>query len=518
MPPVARRARRRRRGLRSLSDSFDVVVVGGGTAGCVVAARLSEDPRRRVLLVEAGPDPRPIPDVVADPKRQSELLLESPYVRMYDVERPDGSTFPLLSGRIMGGGSSVNNLAAVRPMAVDFAAWQSFGGEAWSYEALLPVMRAVEDDADFAGSPIHGGGGPLTLERPFRFDGPLDPPVRALIEAATDLGLPVCEDMNAPDPYGVCASPYNTRHGRRVSTTVAYLDPARDRPNLTILPDTTVVRIRLEGCRATGVDLLGPDGTRSVASAEVVLAAGVYHSPQLLELSGVGRVGELERLGITVAHPLAGVGENYQDHAVVYVTYEGTSELREDYVIPKVRLLAKSDPARDVPDLHVFMRPSIRMAGVAPMLPVSLHLLEHRSRGRVTLASTDSSELPVVDAGLLRDPGDVRAMLDGVGFVGRLTAHQPLSQFYGSLLTPGPGEDLEEHVLTTYITYHHGVGTCRLGSGDDPGAVVDATLRVRGLENLTIADASVLPTIPHGNTNLAAILVGEVAARNLARA
>jgi choline dehydrogenase len=495
---------------------YDVVVVGGGTAGCVLAARLSEDAARRVLLVESGPDPRPVPDIVANPKRQSELVLESPYIRMYDVERPDGSTFPLLSGRVMGGGSSVNNLAAVRPMRVDFERWREFGGDAWSYEALLPLMRAIESDPDFADSPIHGSSGPLTLERPFRFDQPLDPPVRALIDAAVDLGLPICDDMNAPDPYGICASPYNSRNGRRVSTVDAYLDPARDRPNLTILPDTTVRRLRMEGHRACGVELSGPGGDEVIDAGLVVVAAGVYHSPQVLELSGIGRAAELDRLGVPIVEALPGVGENYQDHAVVYLTYEGTQELREDYVIPKVRLLAKSDPSRDVPDLHVFMRPSIRMEGVPPMLPVSLHLLEHRSRGRVTLASTDPEELPIVDAGLLDDPGDVRALVDGIGLVEHLTDHPPLSDFYGPLLTPAPGDDWEEHVKTTYITYHHGVGTCRIGPAGDPGAVVDERLRVHGIDNLVIADASVLPTLPHGNTNLAAFLVGEVAAREIA--
>jgi choline dehydrogenase-like flavoprotein len=501
-----------------MTESWDVVVVGGGSAGCVVAARLSEDPSVSVLLVEAGPDPQPVPEVIADPKRQTELILESPYVRMYDVERPDGSSFPLLSGHVMGGGSAVNNLAAVRPMRADFDAWTAFGDEAWGYDRLLPLMRDIESDPDFAGSPIHGTSGPLSLERPFRFDQPLDPPVRALIDAATDLGIPLCEDMNAPESYGVCASPYNTRDGRRVSTATAFLDPGRDRPNLTILADTTVRRLRLEGRRVVGLELATPAGPRVIDAGEVVLSAGVYHSPQLLMLSGIGPAPELERLGIPVAHALEGIGENYQDHAVVYVTFEGTEDLREEYVIPKVRLLAKSDPSRPLPDLHVFMRPSIRMAGLAPLLPVSIHLLEHRSRGRVTLASTDPDDLPVIDAALVRDSGDVTALLDGIAFVERLTSHAPLSRFYGPRVTPGPGDDLTEHVTTTYITYHHGVGTCRMGPEGDRGAVVDPGLRVHGLDNLTISDASVIPTVPHGNTNIAAILVGEIAAANLADA
>jgi choline dehydrogenase len=499
-------------------DAYDVVVVGGGTAGCVLAARLSADPARSVLLVEAGPDPRPIPDVVVDPKRQTELVLQSPYVRMYDVERSDGSSFPLLSGRIMGGGSSVNNLAAVRPMRADFDAWTAFGGDAWSYDALLPLMRSIESDADFAASPIHGTDGPLPLERPFRFDEPQDPPVRALLETAEALGIPRCDDMNGPDPYGICSSPYNSLGGRRVSTVVAWLDPVRDRPNLTILADTTVARICLDGGRATGVELRTTRGARTVQAGHVVVAAGVYHSPQVLMLSGIGPVAELERLRLPVVAAAEGVGANYRDHAVVYLTYEGTTELHEDYVIPKVRLLVRSDPSRQVPDLHVFLRPSIRMEGVPPLLPVSLHLLEHRSAGRVTLASTDPEELPVVEPALLRHPGDVRAMLDGVELVDRLVMHPPLSDYYGRRVVPGPGEDVESHVTSTYITYHHGVGTCRFGPPDDPGAVVGPDLRVHGVDGLTVADASVLPTVPHGNTNLAAILVGELAAQWLTTA
>ena len=498
------------------ADRYDLVVVGGGTAGCVIAARASEDGACNVLLVEEGPDPQPIPDVVADPKRQSELLLESPYVRMYDVDRPDGSTFPLLSGRITGGGSSVNNLAVVRPMARDFAAWAAYGGPAWSYEALLPLMRAIEADPDFGDSPLHGADGPLRLHRGYHLDDPADPPVEALIRAARDLGMPLCHDLNVAEPFGVSASPYSVADGRRQSTVVAYLDPARDRPNLAILAETSVTRIVFDGTRACGVEIADAGGGRRVVGADrIVLAAGVYHSPQLLLLSGIGPAAELAEHGIAPVALLPGVGRGYQDHAVVYVTYQGTSDLREDYVIPKVRLIARSDPARDAPDLHVFMRPSIRMEGMPPLLPVSIHLLEHRSFGRVRLASTNPADLPLVEPALLEHPDDIEAMLGGMRLVARLTAHPDLAAFYGPRLVPDQDADPLEHVRSSFITYNHGVGTCRIGPAGDPGAVVDPGFRVHGVDGLWVADASVLPTVPHANTALAAILVGEMAARTL---
>jgi choline dehydrogenase len=499
-------------------DRFDLVVIGGGSAGCVVAGRASEDPARRVLLVEAGPDPQPVPDVIADPKKQAEVILQSPYVRLYEVERPDGSTFPLISGRVMGGGSAVNNMSVTRPLRRDFEAWERFGGPVWSYESRLPLLRAIEDDPDFGDQPIHGRGGPLKLRRRWKLDDPADPPVRALLEAAADLGLPRCDDLNVPNPFGVCASPYNEVNGRRQTAANAYLDPARGRPNLTILADTTATRLRLDGRRVRGVDLATPDGPRTVEADQVFISAGAYHSPQLLMLSGIGPVAPIEAVGLTVAHRLDGVGENFQDQAVIYLTFQGTTELHDEYLIPKVRLIAKSDPGLEYGDLHVFMRPSIQMPGLPPLLPVSIHLLDVHSRGRLWLRSADPLDLPAVDPAVLRHPDDVAAMLNAMRFVTRLVGHPKLAEFYGPLISPESPDGWREHVTSSYITYNHAVGTCRIGAAGDPLAVVDPGLRVHGVDNLWVADASVLPVIPHAPTNLSALMIGEIAARNLASA
>jgi choline dehydrogenase len=499
-----------------MEHRYDVVVVGGGTAGCVVAARASEEPRRRVLLVEQGPDPQPIPDIVSDPGRQAEVLLESPYVRMYEVPRPiDGSTMTFLSGRILGGGSSVNNMSVIRPIRRDFEAWARHGGLAWSYEAMLPMMRALETDPDFADSPIHGADGPLHIERAFKLDMPTSPPIRAFIETSVAFGFPECPDLNVPDPLGVCASPYNIRDGRRQSTAVAWLGPARQRANLTIAADTTTTRLLVGGSRVTGVEVETAAGNELIEAGHVVLSAGVYHSPQLLMLSGIGPRAELDAHGIPVAHELQGVGENYQDHAVVYMTWDGARDLREDYVIPKVRLIARSDPSLDYGDLHVFVRPAVHMTGLPAMLPVSIHLLDDRGRGRVSLASADVHDLPRIEPGLLEHPDDLRAMTNAMQLIARMMADERMRPFYGSLIQPAHGEDWETFARSTFANYHHGVGTCRMGPASDPVAVVDERLRVHGLAGLSVADASVLPVLPHANTNVSAILAGEMGARNL---
>jgi choline dehydrogenase-like flavoprotein len=498
-----------------MADHFDVIVAGGGSSGCVIASRLSEDPKRKVLLIEAGPDPQPIPETVLDAEKSNQLLLQSPYIMMYPTRRNfDGSEFYSLAGRISGGGSSVNMMAIPRPIKADLDGWAAAGNPEWTWDEVLPVLIRMESDQDFPNSPVHGNSGPIYVKRKHLFDAPISAQEEAILEALFKLGIPRLEDQNIPNPYGVAPRASNIKNGKRQSAAVVYLEPARERANLTIIDEAQVTSLILNGNKVQGVRYRKASQERTATADKVVLSAGVYHSPQILMLSGVGPRSELERHGIPVIHPLEGIGQNYQDHPMVTITAKAknTDAKLQLHGRSTLKIYYKSDPARDTIDFHIIPREVTHIAGVGDMTGFSCNLLEQTNRGWLSLASADPADLPIIDPQVLEDPKDIRRMVAAMRFVQRLLSTEPLSQFCGELISPNPNEDWEKFARLSYTSYYHGVGTCKMGPASDSKAVVDQRLRVHGMENLWVADASIMPTVAHANTNLTCMMIGERAA------
>ena len=496
-----------------MAGVIDVAVVGGGSAGCVLAGRLSEDEETTVLLIEAGPDGTDVADLPSDVIDASEPTVGHDWGY---VSEPDaaGRSVALPRARLMGGCSATNACFALRGAPADYDGWARLGLTEWTFEEVLPFFCRLEADADFH-DPWHGADGPIPIRRHRPEE--LNPNQRAFIEAAVTSGLPYVEDHNRPGAVGVGPTPRNARGGMRMSTAVTYLAAARGRSNLTVRADATVDRLEVKHGRVSGVRLIGGE---LIAAGAVVLAAGAYASPAILARSGIGPAERLAAIGLDVIVDLPGVGENLIDHPLIAVdlpTHPGVRGPRFQAVATVRSPLAAADGA---PDLHLFVAgPFDVPSDVSPsgaIFAIVAGLIGPRSRGSVQLRSADPTEPPRIDVGHLRHGDDVARLVDAVVVARHISRTEPLAALVtGAELAPGPATaDRDRGVLGHWITshvqsYHHPVGTCRLGNDPDHGAVVDARGRVHGLEQLYVADASVMPTIPSAGTNLPTIMVAE---------
>jgi choline dehydrogenase len=526
------------------SKRFDHIVVGGGSAGCVVASRLVAEHGSRVLLVEAGK--RRVSPILAMPAGYMKFLAKDTYLTMHHVlpqEQLGGRAPVVPQAKVLGGGSAVNAMVYIRGQVEDYDGWdEALGGAGWSYRDLLPYFVRQEGN-DHLGAPYHGVDGPLKVSHL----GQHSAMSRAFVQALQELGVPYTADFNGARQNGVGFMQHTidwaTR--RRCSAVDAFLRPVPSHPKLTLLTETTVTRIHLEKDRATGVDLAGPSGSETVyADAEVILAAGTYVTPKLLMLSGIGPAEELLLHGLKVAADLPGVGRNLQDHHEVPIVAttsgafgyfgqdRGLTMLRNglQYMLFKsgavtttgVEACAFIDPdGGGRPTIQLYCVPTVYLdrdvSGVEPTHGVTLNpcLLRPKARGRVRLASADPMALPLVDPQSFGDPDDLRLTVAGLRYAREVLATNPVRDMIEQELFPGQAitsdEDLAAHCRRTVKTNYHPVGTCRMGRDADPLAVVTPDLAVRGIAGLRIVDASIMPAIPSGNTNAPVLAVADKA-------
>ena len=499
---------------RAVERAVDLVIVGGGAAGAVVAARASENPHLDVVLVEAGPDyadPTSLPDDLIDGHDNS-LVDHNWGDRYHPITTERSVAFP--RGRVTGGSSAVNTTIALRGIPADYDGWAEAGNPEWAWSEVLPAFCRLERDLDYGHHPHHGDAGPITIRR--WTDDELVPTQAAFLQAANGIGHPHCDDVNDPDGWGVGVMAMNKLGRVRISTAVGYLAPARIRDNLEIRAGQRAVRVLTEGGRAIGIEVEEPDGRRQEIRARlVVVCTGAIQTPGLLVRSGIGDPDELASLGVDPVASVPGVGANLCDHPALLVAMTPRSPEFVDRTLPLVQTISRyttdgSDQALDV-NIELITRVPRRNGPAAVGLAASLEWVE--GRGRIRQTGATPQDPVTIESGFGRNERDLARNVAALNDALAIARQPAMREVIDEVVFPDAGrqspDQLMELARRMSGSGYHPCGTARMGPAGDAGAVVDQYGRCHAIDQLVVADASIMPTVPRANTNLTSIMIGE---------
>jgi choline dehydrogenase len=525
---------------QQFQQTFDYIIIGAGTAGCVLAARLSENPMHTVCLIEAGGSEKH--PFISIPAAVGCAIMSKKFSwGLKTVPQPalNNREIPLPRGKVIGGCGSINGMAYYRGDGKDYDDWATEGNTGWDYAHLLPYFLRSEHNPELADSPYHYTGGPMGVSfipKPNKL-------CKSFNAAMEDLGFPYCNDFNTAHPSGYGYRQGSIWKGKRVSTAGTYLRPAMNRKNLTVMSKTSTRRVLFEGTRATGVEIQGQDGViqNLGAGKEVIVSGGSYHSPHVLLNSGVGDSEHLNAVGVPVVHHLPGVGKNLHDHPSTYTALDmkdSTSYAISWKALPRdiVQLFQyalfrggpmasnlfetnayiKTQPDSERPDMQLVFQPARRNIKPFPIpinhgYAVATVCLYPKSRGTVTLANNDPLAAPLIDLALGKEQEDIDALVRGLKLARQVTLHNSFGKYQANERVPGSAlqsdAELDAYVRETLITVHHPGSSCRMGNSDSD--VVNHELKVHGLENLRVIDASIYPRVPAANTNASVVVIAE---------